>query len=328
MSRVKCTVGIVLGPAPIASTISVPRLSIGKYSRSTRRSRSFGLGVVQLTLILSMALAMGCASTPTDKSEISSAVKAEDAILNGDAALNRQDIDGALIHYVQAVTAIPTYEGFYKIAVIHSMQGNWAIAEKSYRKALEFKNDLPPALEGLGLVLLRQGNHAEAEEYLSRAIKASPDSWRAYNALGVISDLHRHHETAQQHYFKALEVKASLPMLLNNIGYSKYLHGDFVTARRYFKRSLSSDPNNKKAWSNIGLLHVRQGDYIEAANAFQKIMDNHEALNKVGYLCMLDGKHQLAKQYFLKSIRSSPSYYEKGYDNLAQVKRFLNRTRD
>ncbi|MGH8508940.1 MAG: tetratricopeptide repeat protein [Gammaproteobacteria bacterium] len=277
-------------------------------------------------LLVIIALASGGCATLLPKTASESGAegdtkKAELAMLRGNQALQRGNVDQGLLEYVRALRWDPEkFEAHYMIGNIHSYKGNAALAEKAYRRALDLSEGHAGAAEGLGLALLRQKKYDEADASLKKAVAADAKRWRAHNGLGVISDMRRDYADAETHYLAALDAQPGLPMLLTNLGYSKYAAGDWSTAQFYFERALAQDPNHQKAWSNLGLLFVRRGDFGKAMDAFTKIMPEAQASNNVGYLCMMDGKYQLAEQYFVEAIRQSPSYNEAAYRNLDKVR--------
>ncbi|MGH8509849.1 MAG: tetratricopeptide repeat protein [Gammaproteobacteria bacterium] len=277
-------------------------------------------------LLFIIALASeGCATllsqAPSESGAETDAKKAELAMLRGDQALRRGNVDQGLLEYVRALRWDPDrFEAHYMIGNIHSYKGNPALAEKAYRRVLDLSEGHAGAAEGLGLALLRQKKYDEADASLKRAVAADAKRWRAHNGLGVISDMRRDYSAAETHYLAALDVQPGMPMLLTNLGYSKYAAGDWSTAQFYFERALAQDQNHQKAWSNLGLLFVRRGQFGKAMDAFTKIMPEAQASNNVGYLCMMDGKYQLAEQYFVEAIRQSPSYNEAAYRNLDKVR--------
>jgi Flp pilus assembly protein TadD len=284
--------------------------------------------VLLMNLIISI---VGCANVPKEREkEITAeqaAAQAQQSMIRGDNALRDGKSDKALYEYVSVLRWDPkNIEAYYKIGHVHEINHNLEPAEVSYLKVLELDANHAGALEGLGLVLLRQGKREAAKQKLERAIVLNSNSWRAHNGLGVIYDLNNDFSLAQYHYLAALRAQPRSVMLLNNLGYSRYLAGYWDSALAYFNQTLTIDPMNRRTWSNLGLLYVRMGNYTDATNAFGKVMDEPQALNNVGYLCMLEGKYNIAERFFRKAIRTSPSYYAVAYENLSLLKTSRNKT--
>lgn len=144
--------------------------------------------------------------------------------------------------------------------------------------------------------------------------KLSP--YRAYNSMGVISDLKKDYVEALLYYKVALKVQPRSAVVWNNMGYSRYLAGDWRAAEKSFKRAIAYRENYEQVWKNLGLLYTRQERYPEALDTFGRLMEKYQAYNDIGYLCMLEGKHEKAAEFFSKALQLSPSYYEMAKENL------------
>jgi Flp pilus assembly protein TadD len=292
------------------------------------QNKKAGLIIQGGLLILSTAL-FGCATAqhaPAAKREAEAPdpVAIQEAIEEGNQALQAGNKELALFHYVRGISLDPTQiDALYKIAAIHESMGNLEPAEKAYQDTLKQQADHVGALEGLGLLQLRKKELEAAKENLTAAVTADPERWRAHNALGVIADLHKDYATSQRHYKKALQVRPGLPILLNNLGYSYYLAGNWPLARSFFEQTLSKDSRYEKAWANLGLLHVRQGDFDKAVSSLRHIMEEAEAFYHVGYILMMEGDYQVAAKYFRKAISTSPAYYAEANEHLEKTQVLL-----
>jgi Flp pilus assembly protein TadD len=236
-------------------------------------------------------------------------------------ALRRGDSDMALYLYIKALElGEPDADALAMIGAIHRARGNHALAEAAYQWAVTVDDAHPAANEGLGLVLLRKRSHEETQRLLTRAVEAEPERWQAHNGLGVLADLSRDFDTARAHFEAALQLQPDSPMLLSNLGYSRYLAGDWAGARPHLRRALARDPQHKQARLNLGLLLVREEKYDEAVEVFSQVMKRPEALNRVGYIAMAEGKLTVAESHFLRAIRLSPTYHVEANENLQRLR--------
>ncbi len=135
----------------------------------------------------------------------------------------------------------------------------------------------------------------------------------------MIADLEKQYDRAAAHYQQALRIRPDQPLVLNNLGYSSYLRGDREVAQQYLEQALRHDPNYPLAWENLGLVHTRRGDYAAAKAAFMRSMTEAQALNNIGYICMLDGRYDKAEEFFKTAIELSPSYYSMAHENLRRT---------
>lgn len=279
-----------------------------------------------LALMLALT-ATGCATGP-DRSRLSEGVPQDVQALErkADSARARGDKERALVNYVKALSQDRDNASIlYKVATIHREGRNYDVARKGYKQILENSPGHAGALEGLGLIHLAERRLEDAEARLREAIGADPARWRAYNGVGIIADLRGDHHEAQTAYGKALAQKPRSALVLNNLGYSHYLAGNGDRAFELYQRALDIDPESKEVWSNLALLYVRTGRYDDALQAFQSVMARHEALNAVGYLCLVNGDHERARALLRQAIDASPSYYVEAQQNLRRVRAEIER---
>ena len=251
---------------------------------------------------------------------------AKEIIAAGDAALAQGKLDEALYQYVKAVDLDNSSDtALYKIGDIHAERGNTEKAKKAYEMVFEINPDNAGAHEGLGQLLLGQRKYDEARYHLTTAeASGAVGSWRLYNSLGVMADLGNDYQQAIIYYDKALDLQPELPLILNNMGYSRYMLGDWDSAERYYKKAVVNDKYFERAWRNLGLLYVRQGNYEDAVSAFTQVENLPEAYNDIGFICMLNGKHDISEAFFKRAIKLAPRYYEAANNNL-QRNRMLSK---
>lgn len=242
----------------------------------------------------------------------------EEMIDLGNTYLAEGKHDEALYQYVKAadqdnenVTAL------YKIGDIHSKRGNAVLAIKAYEMALKIDPDSGQANEGIALLLLNKRDYEKARTHLLKAAASGAAiSWRVYNSLGVISDLEKNYKQAITYYDKALVMQPEMPLILNNKGYSHYMSGEWDSAEKYYRKAVLNDQYFERAWRNLGLLYARKGEYEEAVSAFTHVEDLPEAYNDIGFICMLNGKHEISEAFFKRAIKLAPRYYETANNNL------------
>lgn len=100
------------------------------------------------------------------------------------------------------------------------MNGNYGLAEKHFRKAVELRQDNAEALMGLAACYDRLGRFDLAD--------------RAYNQL--------------------LKVAGRQPRIVNNMGYSQYLRGEKAKARKLLLEARAASPGDETIEANLALL--------------------------------------------------------------------------
>lgn len=229
--------------------------------------------------------------------------------------------DRALFYYVKALQIdSKNVQALEQIAAIHEQNNKPELALKIYQDILKVDKNNVIANETLGLNYLNNRIQDQAKQHLNLAITQDNSRWKAHNGLGVIADLNKQYDLAIGYYQKALANNPGNPMLLNNIGYSHYMKGDEKTARNYFNQALSFDNQYQRAIHNLALIEIKHQQYSAAVTLFNRLMPPHESYNNVGYICMLNGQHEAAENYFRKAIEESPMYFPKAEENLEQLK--------
>lgn len=240
-----------------------------------------------------------------------------EAFAKGEAALAERKTDNALFYYVKTLQYNKkNIKALEKIALIHRQGKHSELARNIYKEILAIDNTNPFANENLGLYLLENGNAPQAKAYLIQAVKHGNRQWKSHNGLGVIADLEHNSTEAIAHFEAALAIEPANPMLLNNLGFTLYRAGDELKAKQLFNQALGFDNKNQRAISNLALVEIKHGAYASAVALFNRVMPPHEALNNVGYLCMLNGQYDIAEEFFIRAIDESPVYFPKAQENL------------
>jgi len=170
--------------------------------------------------------------------------------------------------------------------------------------------------------------NAEAVIMQKKAVKPY-DSFSpvwAYNGLGILADLNSRYDDAIEYYQKANQIQPRSAQINNNLGYSYYLADYLKLSEKYFRRALNYNPSYERTWRNLGLLYTRKGQYDDALITLSRVMDKASAYNSMGYVCMLQGKHVEADEFFEQAIELTPSYYKLAYENKERNKLLQTRS--
>jgi Flp pilus assembly protein TadD len=245
---------------------------------------------------------------------------AKEAVLRGDAAVARRDLDRALFEYIRALEKEGADgETLYKIGRVHTARDDSKRAELAFVLSLKEIPNHEGALVEMGKLKMRKREYASAKTLLTQAWEINPNSAQILNALGVIQDIGKKHYEAQRNYIMALSLAGNKPVYMNNLGYSYYLMGNQERAKQMFLDTLKIDPGYKLAWRNLGLLYAKNRRFKLALQAFSKIEKDHQAYNDVGYIAMLTGHFDEAQYYFKEAMKRSPVYYELAARNAKQL---------
>jgi Tetratricopeptide repeat len=106
----------------------------------------------------------------------------------------------------------------------------------------------------LGRMNFKQGNYGLAERYYRRAVESGPREADAWLGLAACYDRLRRYDLADRAYNQLYGLVGRTPEILNNQGYSMMLRGDYAHARTILAEARAKDPNNPYIANNINLL--------------------------------------------------------------------------
>jgi Flp pilus assembly protein TadD len=290
-----------------------------------------GLGLLFLFL---GGLLAGCSSVPSEpaiSSDFSSLgdadahltystafpiASAQEGVLRGDAAWAKGDLNRALFEYIRVLDKDGANgETLYRIARLHLERKDMERARLALLFCLKEIPDHFGALLEMGKLEMHRRRYAAAETLLTKALRIAPDSAEIYNTLGILEDMQKRHYEAQTLYLRAIDIDGNKPSYLNNLGYSYYLIGCEVRAEQMFLDTLKAYPEYTLAWRNLGLIYAKNARFEQALEALSKTVKEYQAYNDVGYVAMLSGHYDVARNYFNEALRLSPSYYELAAQN-------------
>ncbi|HEY6995964.1 MAG TPA: tetratricopeptide repeat protein [Xanthobacteraceae bacterium] len=109
---------------------------------------------------------------------------------------------------------------------------------------------------GLGKKHFRAGNFALAERHFRRAVELHPRELESWLGLAAAYDAQHRFELADRAYDQAVKIGGSTAEILNNRGYSYMLRGDHKRAKETLLEAQSKDPGNAYVKNNLDLLEA------------------------------------------------------------------------
>jgi Flp pilus assembly protein TadD len=100
----------------------------------------------------------------------------------------------------------------------------------------------------------RNGDYGLAEKFYRHAIEANPDSMDAWLGLAASYDRIRRFDLADRAYGVVVQQVGYTPSVLNNLGYHYMLRGDLDQAAKYLNDAAQKDPDNPYVQNNLQLL--------------------------------------------------------------------------
>jgi tetratricopeptide (TPR) repeat protein len=229
----------------------------------------------------------------------------------------------------------------YTIGATAFQQAQYAIAETSFKKAIEldkpkeFQNPLIEApIFSLGLVYAQQGKFREAFELYEKALALCKQHGNNSEvsilcAMGNAAIELADYPRALKYLYDALAILDAnddvlqRSIVLSNIGLTYLNVQDFNKADAFFERSSSLSKESADSYNlcnatyNRGIIACKRSNHNSARILFTealtiaKSLNRHEAeayiSDSYGHLALIEGNYRKAKQYFEKAIEISKS---------------------
>lgn len=100
----------------------------------------------------------------------------------------------------------------------------------------------------------RNGNYGLAERYYRRAVEERHNNAEAWLGLAASYDRLKRFDLAERAYDQLIQIAGHTPSVLNNLAYHHMLRGDFNTARQTLLKASEKEPNNPYVKRNLQLL--------------------------------------------------------------------------
>ena len=103
-------------------------------------------------------------------------------------------------------------------------------------------------------VNFRNGDYGLAERNYRKAVEVTPKDAEAWLGLAASYDRLRRFDLADKAFERVLQLGYNNAVVLNNAGYSQLLRGDLKSARRFLLKAYELEPENPYIVNNIALL--------------------------------------------------------------------------
>jgi tetratricopeptide (TPR) repeat protein len=158
----------------------------------------------------------------------------------------------------------------FNLGLAYEKQGNLAMAEREYKKALEDNPQSATTLNNLGFVQFRLGKLDDAQAQFERAIRSEPQFAEAYNNLGLIMEARQELSSAELYYKKAINIEPELYQGYLNLGDLYLAQDNLVMAELYYLQAREVAPKRKEIYFKLGGLYGRKQEFDKAEKIFRE----------------------------------------------------------
>lgn len=269
-------------------------------NHTRREAGTRGLAIAGAAVLL---LWLGC--VPGSKLEPFAASRAQEAVKQGAALLQQEDLEAALAEFEKAVDLHPGLaEAHEKVGYIQEQRGDFPAAAKAYGQAVKINPyrfdysvslaqvyqkmssfadavraylhacELDPqsyqARLNLGICYRKAGQLDDSVACLNKAIELSPDDPAGHAELGLTYDAQGKYYEAIHEYNESLERNPEQAEVLINLGTTLIRQeGRWANARKALERAIDLDPKSARAYERLGFCYFRERLYKEALKQYE-----------------------------------------------------------
>ncbi len=209
---------------------------------------------------------------------------------------------------------------FLRAGTANQRTGDYAGAERLFRRGLELAPDDAELHNALGWTLFQSGRPAEAVAEYQRALAAEPRHAKAHNNLALaLVELGRLEEAAS-HFRASLEIEPRAE-IYSDLGFTMARLGKRDEAFAAYRKALEIDPACASAHFNLAVTFVQEGRLGEAETHYRQALatrPNAETHNGLGFVLARQGRNEEALAEFRAAIEADESYTP-AYNNLAEA---------
>ncbi|MGI8470161.1 MAG: tetratricopeptide repeat protein [Pyrinomonadaceae bacterium] len=195
----------------------------------------------------------------------------------GQDAHEKGDFQTAIKFYDEALKANPAFpEAEYQRGAAFVSLGKRDEAEKSFRRAIELRENWTLPMTALGSILAQKNNFAEAEKVLTKAIELDAQNPEAYVSLAELylqtkpaPEILKNFLTKLQNF--TLQPKSSASIWAAR-GAIELVLQEKEAARKSLNTALTINPNDDFALTESAEFFLESGDFARAVETAEKLV--------------------------------------------------------
>ena len=195
----------------------------------------------------------------------------------------------------------------FNLALAYSLDDKDSEAIAEYRKTLELKPGLEPAITNLGILLLRDKDAAAAIPFLRKAHQLKPADARIAAYLGDALLAQKQLPEAADAYSSALQAEPKSAAAESGLGRALLEQGQLDEAAQHLRKAANLDPAYKDALLELGDAYERAGKKEDAVALYRQFPDNAAAQERAGELLLESGDATAAIPLLEKAVQTSPT---------------------
>ncbi|HSY51492.1 MAG TPA: sulfatase-like hydrolase/transferase [Thermoanaerobaculia bacterium] len=186
--------------------------------------------------------------------------------------LEQNDLVGEAIEQLKIIVHDPAagVDDRVQLALLYCETAQPAAAVDLLAPLTATKN--PDVLNAYGVALSDQGKGPKAREQFERVLSIDANNAPALQNLGILVLRQDDVGAALTYLNRALDLNPKLPLALNTLGVAYARVSDFSRAVDAWNRAIQSDPRQYDALLNIGIVEAKAGNAADARDALERFI--------------------------------------------------------
>lgn len=222
----------------------------------------------------------------------------------------------------------PSIAEMMQDALRHHREGQFAAAERLYRRILAGNPRHADALHLLGMIEYQAGRLEPAAALICKAIALNSKGASYYANLGTVLQAQGKMDEAKALYNHALTLKPDLAEVQVNLANVLQAQGELDEGIAWYERALALNPDSAEAHNNLGNALQTQEKIEDAIACYRRALlikpDYTQVYFNLGNASRAQNKLDEAVDYYHQALALEPDYAEAHY-NLGNVLRAQNK---
>ncbi len=178
-------------------------------------------------------------------------------------------------------------DAYHTIGYSYLEQGDYAQAERYFKKVIDEDPEYAWAFKNLALVAMHDHRYSEAEKYLKKLVVIRPDDLTTYTAIKDLKEIQKLSQVeANVRIQESLEKVIHEDKVYDSDYYEalRFLHmGDDSKAKEYIERSIKKQGETPEALMSLAGIATRANQDVEAKKYLEKAIDMNSELYVARY---------------------------------------------
>jgi Tfp pilus assembly protein PilF len=181
--------------------------------------------------------------------------------------------DSALAEYLQTALYSADFAiSRLNLGALATVQGQLAVAEEHFKKAISIDRDLHAARTNLAVLYSRQGKQDLAEEALRQALAVNPELADVHFSLGLLLSEKRQYEAAVNHLQLAAAGLPGNARVYYNLGQLLVFLRRNPEAETALRQAFEIEPQNRNYQQAVAKFYIERGQLLQAQEVAEKII--------------------------------------------------------